>query len=93
MIFKNHNYNCCFTKIKRVLTCVCGKCLEAIFDYLELILNRYGVDINKGFKDPNKWLFLTAEKHTSGDRRRMANKLLEDFRNQFLGNICLEIPL
>ena len=60
---------------------------------LKKISNRYGVDINKGFKDPNKWLFLTAEKHTSGDRRRMASKLLEDFRNQFLGNICLEIPL
>ena len=60
---------------------------------LKKISNRYGVDINEGFKDPNKWLFLTAEKHTSGDRRRMASKLLEDFRNQFLGNICLEIPL
>ena len=60
---------------------------------LKKISNRYGIDINEGFKDPNKWLFLTAEKHTSGDRRRMANKLLEDFRNQFLGNICLEIPL
>ena len=60
---------------------------------LKKISNRYGTNINEGFKDPNKWLFLTAEKHTSGDRRRMANKLLEDFRNQFLGNICLEIPL
>ena len=60
---------------------------------LKKISTRYGTDINEGFKDPNKWLFLTAEKHTSGDKRRMANKLLEDFRNQFLGNICLEIPL
>jgi len=60
---------------------------------LKRISTRYGTDINIGFKDPNKWLSLTAEKHTSGDRRRMANKLLEDFRNQFLGNICLEIPL
>ena len=60
---------------------------------LKKISNRYGTDIFEGFKDPNKWLFITAEKHTSGDRRRMANKLLEDFRNQFLGNICLEIPL
>ena len=60
---------------------------------LKKISNRYGTDISEGFKDPNKWLFLAAEKHTSGDRRRMANKLLEDFRNQFLGNICLEIPL
>ena len=59
---------------------------------LKKISNRYGVDITEGFKDPNKWLFLTAEKHTSGNRRRMANKLLEDFRNQFLGDICLEIP-
>ena len=60
---------------------------------LKKITDRYGTDINEGFKDPNKWLFLTADKHTSGDTRRMANKLLEDFRNQFLGNICLEIPL
>ena len=60
---------------------------------LKKISNRYGTDINEGFKDPNRWLLLTAEKHTSGDIKRMANKLLEDFRNQFLGNICLEIPL
>ena len=59
---------------------------------LKKISNRYGIDINEGFKDPNKWLILTAEKHTSGDLRRMANKLLEDFRNQLLGNICLEVP-
>ena len=59
---------------------------------LKKISNRYGIDINEGFKDPNKWLTLTAEKHTSGDLRRMANKLLEDFRNQLLGNICLEVP-
>jgi len=60
---------------------------------LKKISNRYGVDINEGFEDPSKWLVLTAKKHTSGDPRRMASKLLEDFRNQFLGNICLEIPL
>jgi len=60
---------------------------------LSRISKRYGVDIINGFEDPDLWIKLTAEKHTSGDCRRMANKLLEDFRNQMLGNICLEVPL
>ena len=54
---------------------------------------RYGIDMSIGFKEPDKWIELAAEKHTSGDNRRMSNKLLEDFRTQMLGNICLEVPL
>ena len=57
------------------------------------ISKRYSVDIKKGFQDPDYWINLAAEKHTSGDKRRMANKLLEDFRNQMLGNISIELPL
>ncbi len=56
------------------------------------ISERYGVDILKGFKNPSNWIDDAASKHTSGDRRRMAYKLLEDYRNQFLGKISLEVP-
>ena len=59
---------------------------------LKKISNRYGVDITKGFENPSEWINLAASKHTSGDRRRMANKLLEDYRNQMLGKIALEVP-
>ena len=59
---------------------------------LKKISNRYGVDITKGFKNPSEWINLAASKHTSGDTRRMAYKLLEDYRNQMLGKIALEVP-
>ena len=59
---------------------------------LKKISNRYGVDIIKGFENPSEWINLAASKHTSGDRRRMAYKLLEDYRNQMLGKIALEVP-
>ena len=49
-----------------------------------------GIDLS--FKDPDQWIKLASEKHTSGNQRRMANKLLEDFRTQMLGKICLEVP-
>ena len=56
------------------------------------ISNRYGVDIEKGFKSPSGWIEEAASKHTSGDKRRMSHKLLEDYRNQMLGKIALEVP-
>ena len=59
---------------------------------LKKISNRYGVDITKGFENPFEWINLAASKHTSGDKRRMAYKLLEDYRNQMLGKIALEVP-
>ena len=59
---------------------------------LEQISKRYSIDFNKNFKDPDQWIKLASEKHTSGNQRRMANKLLEDFRTQMLGKICLEVP-
>ena len=59
---------------------------------LKKISNRYGVDITKGFNNPSEWINLAASKHTSGDKRRMAYKLLEDYRNQMLGKIALEVP-
>ena len=59
---------------------------------LKKISNRYGVDITKGFESPSEWIDVVASKHTSGDRRRMAYKLLEDYRNLMLGKIALEVP-
>ena len=47
----------------------------------------------KGFKSPSAWIDEAASKHTSGDKRRMSHKLLEDYRNQMLGKIALEVPL
>ena len=60
---------------------------------LTKISNRYGVNITKGFYSPYEWIDLAASKHTSGNRRRMAYKLLEDYRNQMLGKISLEVPI
>ena len=59
---------------------------------IKKISQRYGIDLLKGFKSPDEWIIDAAKKHTSGDKRRMANKLLEDFRNQMLGNFSLEVP-
>ena len=59
---------------------------------LKQISNRYGVDITKGFENPSDWIDEVASKHTSGDKRRMSHKLLEDYRNQMLGKIALEVP-
>ena len=59
---------------------------------LSKISDRYGVDILENFDSPHEWIDLVALKHTSGDRRRMAHKLLEDYRNQMLGKIALEVP-
>ena len=60
---------------------------------LKKISKRYGVDILKNFDKPHEWIDLVALKHTSGNRRRMAHKLLEDYRNQMLGKIALEVPI
>ena len=60
---------------------------------IKKISDRYGVDMLKHFDNPNEWIDLVALKHTSGDRRRMAHKLLEDYRNQKLGKIALEVPI
>ena len=60
---------------------------------LTKISDRYGVDIIKNFDNPHEWIDRVALKHTSGDRRRMAHKLLEDYRNQMLGKIALEVPI
>jgi ribosome biogenesis GTPase A len=38
------------------------------------------------------WLGAAAERHTSGDTARMAQRVLDDFRRGMLGAIALELP-
>ena len=59
---------------------------------LNKISKRYGIDLVEGFHNPDQWINEVAKIHTSGDIRRMSKKLLEDFRNQMLGNISIEVP-
>ena len=54
--------------------------------------NRYGIFVDRTIKDKSLWLLSAAERHTSGDIRRMAQRLLDDFRKNLLGNISLELP-
>ena len=54
--------------------------------------NRYGIFVNEIIKDKSLWLLSAAERHTSGDIRRMSQRLLDDFRKNLLGNISLELP-
>ena len=54
--------------------------------------NRYGTFVNETIKDKSLWLLSAAERHTSGDTRRMSQRLLDDFRKNLLGNISLELP-
>ena len=54
--------------------------------------NRYGIFVDRAIKDKSLWLLSAAERHTSGDIRRMAQRILDDFRKNLLGNISLELP-
>ncbi len=62
--------------------CITSMCLQ----------NRYGIFINEKIKDKSLWLLSAAKRHTSGDTRRMSQRLLDDFRKNLLGNISLELP-
>jgi ribosome biogenesis GTPase A len=48
----------------------------------------------EGFLPPDAdgWLRAAAERHTSGDTTRMAQRFLDDFRRGMLGAIALELP-
>ncbi len=54
--------------------------------------NRYGIDFDSENINANAWLVAVADRHTSGDTLRMAQRLLDDFRRSFLGLIALELP-
>ncbi|EDY37876.1 hypothetical protein CPCC7001_755 [Cyanobium sp. PCC 7001] len=56
---------------------------------------RYGLPLEplpNGAPDAEGWLRAAAERHTSGDKLRMATKLLDDFRCSRLGGLALELP-
>ena len=57
-----------------------------------LLLQRYGIAPEQEQADPSAWLSAAAERHTSGQTERMAQRLLDDFRRQVLGPIALELP-
>ena len=53
---------------------------------------RYGISLSGETADPAFWLPAAADRHTSGDSARMAQRLLDDFRKSALGSIALELP-
>ena len=57
-----------------------------------LLLKRYGVALANETADPTLWLVTAAARHTAFDVRRMARRLLDDFRRLALGPIALELP-
>ena len=63
---------------------------------MDLAGEKGAIEIYKGqlaiIKDKSLWLLSAAKRHTSGDIRRMAQRLLDDFRKNLLGNITLELP-
>jgi len=62
-----------------------------------LLERRYGVVVpvlagREVLPDAENWLLSAAERHTSGDTVRMAQRLLDDFRRGLLGAVALELP-
>jgi ribosome biogenesis GTPase A len=60
-----------------------------------LLARRYGLPVEAtpdSGPDPESWLTAAAGRHASGDRLRMAQRLLDDFRRGLLGQIALELP-
>jgi len=58
---------------------------------LGILKQRYGIPLNAS-DDADQWLSNAAERHTSGNTTRMAQRVLDDFRKTFLGLISLELP-
>jgi ribosome biogenesis GTPase A len=63
-----------------------------------LLESRYGVPSQGASAEPDQnpdadgWLRAAAERHTSGDTARMAQRFLDDFRRGMLGPLALELP-
>ncbi|MEI8250876.1 MAG: ribosome biogenesis GTPase YlqF [Synechococcus sp. ELA057] len=55
---------------------------------------RYGIPAESAMNEltASRWLESAAQRHTSGDTGRMAQRLLDDFRRGVLGAIALELP-
>ena len=70
-----------------------GQRREASGVVLSTLEQRYGTPMTGRTLDPAFWLEATAERHTSGDTARMAQRLLDDFRRLLLGSISLELPV
>ena len=56
---------------------------------VNLLETRYGVPFRGS---PYLWLTTAAERHTSSNTERMAQRLIDDFRKGMLGLISLELP-
>ena len=59
---------------------------------LAVLEGRYGTPLTGVTEDPALWLQAVAQRHTSADTARMAQRLLDDFRKSALGSIALELP-
>ena len=59
---------------------------------VDLVENRYGVNFKKIGMTENEWLLAVSQLHTSGNKTRMAQRILDDFRKTLLGLISLEVP-
>ena len=59
---------------------------------LSRVESRYGIALAGETADPAFWMQAAAEKHTSADTARMAQRLMDDFRKSALGSISLELP-
>ena len=59
---------------------------------LEKLDQRYGLPFEGNKKNLDQWLLAIAQRHTSGNTSRMAQRLVDDFRQTFLGKISLELP-
>ena len=51
-----------------------------------------GGEVSVGRPDADGWLRAAAERHTSGDTARMAQRFLDDFWRGMLGPLALELP-
>ena len=58
-----------------------------------ILEQRYGINLAGDTAEAHAWLSAVAERHTSGDKERMAQRILDDFRRELLGPISLELPL
>ncbi|WP_320673624.1 ribosome biogenesis GTPase YlqF [Prochlorococcus sp. MIT 1341] len=58
----------------------------------QILHTRYGIPFPTEPDECLKWLSLLAQRNTSGQIERMAQRVLDDFRKSHLGLISLELP-